>query len=122
MIPVLNKFLRINGREVTVARRGFSSAKPQVRDRLEHVGIIFLVGYHAALQENELEALIVSLERVELEHRGFAYEGAAMALALRDAVTLGSNRLTEFMEGAAKRHIYMLHVGAGWACARLPWL
>jgi hypothetical protein len=26
------------------------------------------------------------------------------------------------MAGAGKQHIYMLHVGAGWACARLPWL
>jgi hypothetical protein len=33
-----------------------------------------------------------------------------------------SSRLTEFMEGEGKRHIYMLHVGAGWTCARLPWL
>jgi hypothetical protein len=122
MLPLLNKFLSINGREVTFARRGFSSAKPHVRDRLEHVGTKFLVGYHAALQENKLEALSEKLERVELEYRGFAYEGAAMALALRDAMVPGSNLLTEFMEGAGKRHIYMLHVGTGWACARLPWL
>jgi enediyne biosynthesis protein E3 len=122
MFPLLNKFLSINGREVTFTRRGFSSAKPEVRDRLEHVGTIFLVGYHAALQENKLEALSEKLERVELEYRGFSYEGAAMALVLRDAMIPGSNLLTEFMEGAGKRHIYMLHVGAGWACARLPWL
>jgi len=122
MLPVLSKLLRINGREVTFARRGFPNARPDIRERLEHVGTIFLVGYHAALQEDKLEALSEKLERVQLEHRGFAYEGAAMALALRDAVTLGSNRLTEFMEGAGKRHIYMLHIGAGWACARLPWL
>jgi hypothetical protein len=84
--------------------------------------MIFLVGYHAALQENKLEALSGKLQRVKLEYRGFAYEGAAMALTLRDAITLGPSRLTELMEGAGKRHIYMLHVGAGWACARLPWL
>jgi hypothetical protein len=122
MLPVLNKFLSINGREVTFARRGFSSVRPEVRDRLEHVGTKFLVGYHAALQENKLEALREKLERVEPEYRGFAYEGAAMALALRDAMVFGSNLLAEFMKGPGKRHIYMLHVGAGWACARLPWL
>lgn len=122
MLPVLNKLFSIDGREVTFARRGFSSAKPEVRERLEYVGTIFLAGYHAALKENKLEALSERLEQVQLKHRGFAYEGAAMALALRDAITSGSNRLTEFMEGAGKPHIYMLHVGAGWACARLPWL
>lgn len=122
MLPVLNKFLSIDSSEVTFARRGFVSTKPEIRDRLEHVGTIFLVGYHAALQENELQALSDRLERIQLEHRGFAYEGAAMALALRDAMVPGSSRLLEFMAGAGKRHIYMLHVGAGWACARLPWL
>lgn len=122
MIPILNKLLSINGSEVTFARRGFSSAKPEVQARLEHVGTIFLVGYHAALQERELEALSGRLEQVVPEFRGFAYEGAAMALALLDAIAPGSNRLAEFMAGPGKTHIYMLHVGAGWACARLPWL
>ena len=122
MLPILNKLLSINGREVTFARRGFSVAKPEVRDRLEHVGTIFLVGYHAALQENRLQGLTEKLERVELEYRGFAYEGAAMALGLRDAIVPGSNFLAEFLQGTGKRHIYMLHVGAGWAYARVPWL
>lgn len=122
MLPILNKLLSIDGQEVTFARRGFSSAKPEIRDRLEHVGTIFLVGYHTALQENKLEELTEKLERVELEYRGFAYEGAAMALALRDAIVPRSARLTEFMAGAGKQHIYMLYVGAGWAYARLPWL
>ncbi len=122
MLQVLNKFLSIDWREVTFARRGFSSPRTEIRERLEHVGTIFLVGYHAALQKNELEALSERLEQVELEYRGFAYEGAAMALALRDAIVPASSRLTEFMAGAGKQHIYMLHVGAGWACARLPWL
>jgi hypothetical protein len=122
MFPILNKLLTIDGSEVTFARRGFSSLNPVVRDRLEHVGAVFLVGYHAALRENNPEALTEKLERVELEYRGFAYEGAAMAMALHDAMVPGSNLLANFMEGPGKRHIYMLHVGAGWACARLPWL
>jgi len=122
MLPILNKLLSIDGREVTFARRGFSSAKSEVRERLEYVGIVFLIGYHAALQENHPDGLTEKLKRVELEYRGFAYEGAAMALALRDAIVPGSARLAEFMAGAGKQHIYMLHVGAGWAYARLPWL
>lgn len=122
MLQVLNKLLSIDSREVTFARRGFSSAKAEVRERLEYVGTIFLVGYHAALQEREMEALSGRLEQVDLEFRGFAYEGAAMALTLCDAMPPRSNRLQEFMAGAGKQHIYMLHVGAGWACARLPWV
>jgi len=122
MLPALNKLLSIDAREVAFARRGFPSSRPEVQDRLEHVGTIFLLGYHAALQENEPEALTGTLEQVASEYRGFAYEGAAMGLALRDGMLPGSMRLTEFIAGPGKRHIYMLHVGAGWACARLPWL
>ena len=122
MLPLLNKLLSISPSEVTFARRGFSGAKPETRDRLEHVGIIFLLGYHAALQENESEALSNRLEQIAAEYRGFAFEGAAMGLALRDAMVPGSSRLPEFIAGAGKRHIYMLHVGAGWAYARVPWL
>jgi hypothetical protein len=122
MLPALNKLLSIDGSEVTFARRGFRSTRPEVRDRLEHVGTVFLLGYHAALQENEPQALTARLDQVASEYRGFAYEGAAMELALRDGMLPGSSRLTEFIAGPGKRHIYMLHVGAGWACARLPWL
>ena len=122
MLPLLNKLLSIDPREVTFARRGFSGAKTEIRDRLEYVGTIFLLGYHAALQENEQQALSNRLEQVAAEYRGFAFEGAAMGLALRDAMAPGSSRLPEFIAGAGKRHIYMLHVGAGWAYARVPWL
>jgi enediyne biosynthesis protein E3 len=122
MLPLLNKLLSIDPREVTFARRGFSGAKTEIRDRLEHVGTIFLLGYHAALQENEQQALSNRLEQVASEYRGFAFEGAAMGLALRDAMVPGSSRLPEFIAGAGKRHIYMLHVGAGWAYARVSWL
>jgi hypothetical protein len=122
MLPVLNKLLSIDSSEVTFARRGFSSAKPEIRDRLEHVGTVFLLGYHAALQENEPEALNYRLAQIASEYRGFAFEGTAMALGIRDSIVPGSTRLPGFIAGAGKRHIYMLHVGAGWAYARVPWL
>jgi len=43
-------------------------------------------------------------------------------LALIDLVTTGRPRLfTTFVEGPARDHIYMAHVGSGWAMARCPW-
>jgi hypothetical protein len=45
-----------------------------------------------------------------------------MALALLDGLGLRRNAFLEFVAGAGKRHIFMLHVGAGWAYARVPWL
>lgn len=122
MLPIVAKLLRIDPQEVQVSRRGFFCARPSVRIRLEHIGKVFLQGYHAALASRSATSLRRQLEQAEYEYRGFAYEGAAMALTVRDAFTPGSPRLLQFMNHAGKDHIYMLHVGAGWACARVPWL
>src|SRR5213076_3230405 len=54
------------------------------------------------------------------EFRGFAFEGAAMALAILDLlVPWGPRRLHRFAAGTGARYAYMVHVGAGWALARL---
>jgi hypothetical protein len=89
---------------------------------LENVGRIFLHGYHAALEHRDQTTLAKHLDQIDLEHRGFAYEGAAMALTLLDQMSLRRNSLLRFMESVGKQHIFMLHVGVGWAYARLPWL
>src|ERR1051326_7076291 len=117
------RFLKINPREVEFARRGFICSDPQIQARLENIGRCFLHGYHAALKDHKDQDVLSNLlDQVALEQRGFAYEGAAMALALLDGLAPRKQRFQRFLNGAGKRHIYMLHVGAGWACARLPWL
>src|SRR5262249_43750809 len=62
---------------------------------------------------------------VESGERGFAFEGAAMASALLDLLALGRGRRLEgLLRGPGAAHVYMVHVGAGWALARLrrrPW-
>ena len=79
-------------------------------------------GYHAALEHGTAKALAAALEGVCGELRGFAYEGAAMGLALRDSLTPWPvNRLGEFLAGAGDAHTYMVHVGVGWVWARLAW-
>ena len=118
----LHHLFKIDVREAEFARRGFHCPRPDVRERLEHVGQTFLRGYHAALQEDNEQNLASRLSAVETEFQGFAYEGAAMALALLDGFSPWRKRFHHFLGGAGKPHIYMLHVGAGWAYARLPWL
>lgn len=122
MFSPLQKLLKIDTREVELSRRGFTCINPGIQNRLENIGRIFLQGYHTALQYRDQSALAECLSRIEPEHRGFAYEGAAMALALQDQIFLRRNSLHRFMESVGKQHIFMLHVGAGWAYARLPWL
>lgn len=122
MFGLTQRWLKIPSREVECARRGFACSDPRIQDRLENIGRCFLQGYHAALEDRDHYALAKQLDQVALEQRGFAYEGAAMALVLLDGLFPRKQRFQEFLSGAGKHHIYMLHVGAGWAYARLPWL
>lgn len=122
MLSPLQKLLEIDIREVGFARRGFTCTNPEIQRHLENVGHVFLQGYHTALQYRDQSALVDRLNQIKPEHCGFAYEGAAMALAIQDQTFLRHNSLPRFMEGIGRQHIFMLHVGAGWAYARLPWL
>ncbi len=111
----------ISEEEVTFARRGFRGGDGEVRAHIEKIGLSFLRGYHAVLEEPFSERLIRRLEETEADYRGFTYEGAAMALTLFDVlVPWRRRRLDAFLAGAGEPHIYMGNVGAGWAIARLP--
>lgn len=117
---------RISPTEATFARRGFRVADVQACKRLERIGVTFLSGYHAALEEDNVDTLGYRLNCVESELCGFAFEGAAMALALLDGLTPWRSgqpmaRLPTFLRGPGASHAYMIHVGVGWALARLPW-
>lgn len=109
--------------ETTFARRGFHDGKAQAREHLEGIGSTFVYGYHAALDSGDAEFLVQQLNRIEPELRGFGFEGASMGLTLLDHLTFRKGRrLRIFMDGAASAHPYMVHIGIGWAMARLPWV
>lgn len=114
------RFLGLSPAEASFARRGFLVGEEKARHRLEQIGVTFLSGYHAALEATELVPLARRLAAVETDLRGFAFEGAAMGLALLDCFTpWRKDRWRTFTEGLAESHIYMMHVGLGWALARL---
>jgi len=54
---------------------------------LEQVGRTLFHGDHAALCEGDRENLSSRLQEVEVQSRGFAFEGAAMGLFLLDHLT-----------------------------------
>jgi enediyne biosynthesis protein E3 len=127
MVTALRSFVfGISPEEATFARRGFRVGENQTRKRLEQIGKTFLVGYHAALRQNDADALAHELQWIDPELNGFAFEGAAMALTLLDhlmpwRMATAGPRLQTFLTGPGEAHRYMIHVGAGWALARLPW-
>jgi hypothetical protein len=115
------RLLGLSVEETNYARRGFRGATATERTRLERVGVAFLRGYHAALESGDFETLVLELNTVELEWRGFAFEGAAMGLALLDFLTPWQPcRICRFLRDVGDSHAYMIHVGVGWVWARMP--
>jgi hypothetical protein len=107
--------------ETSLAVRGFHVKDPAARERLETVGRTFLAGYALAAEAAAPTDAEAGLEAIPAAVRGFAYEGAAMALAVRDGLPIGGRRHVEqFLGGRADRHVYMAYVGVGWAMARVP--
>lgn len=110
-----------DGREVTFARRGFRASDTARQANLEGIGSRFLEGFGYGMGGRTLRDIEASLETVERPVRGFAYEGCAMALAIRDGFRLaGRHWIRDFVAGPGEPHIYMAYIGVGWGMARLP--
>ena len=76
---------RVFGRpakSVNFQPRGCRGASPFMQNRLEGVGHAFLAGYHVAVECSSSAELDATLAAGDLDLRGFAFEGAAMGLAL----------------------------------------
>ncbi|MEU7146005.1 DUF1702 family protein [Nocardia sp. NPDC046473] len=124
MIPWLRRLRRValtpDTRDVLLEVRGFPIGSPYAQACLETAGRAFLEGFGVAAECSTSATAAVALSDVEGNRRGFAFEGAAMALAIRDALPIGHrHHVTDFI-AVADEHIYMLYVGVGWALARLP--
>ncbi|MEQ4304176.1 DUF1702 family protein [Plantactinospora sp. B6F1] len=101
--------------------RGFHEKDAASKELLEKIGSTFLTGFAHAAQARTADEAESELERIPVRFRGFAYEGAAMGFAIRDALPLSrGGNIPRFLAGAGGAHVYMAYVGIGWAMARLP--
>lgn len=117
---LLNRFLAIPPEATRFSARGFHPGDPSTQEQLEASAATFVHGYHLALASTSNAALASQLELIDLDLRGFAYEGAAMALALLDFCFPWQQRFLAFTQEEGNRHIYMLYVGWGWTMGRVP--
>src|SRR5258708_21052187 len=107
--------------EVTFERRGFYAANATRQENLENVGLKFLRGFEYGMGSWSLPEIESSLETIEPAFRGFSYEGCAMALAVRDAISpVSGHWVRDLLASRGAAHIYMAYIGVGWAMARLP--
>jgi hypothetical protein len=110
------------------ATLGFALDAAPAREQLEHGALQLLMGFEFGVEQKGHEALVTRLETLQREYRGFAYEGAVMALTIRDTMSPApGNRLTEsflagpgYEDGPGSKHIFMAYLGIGFALGRLP--
>jgi enediyne biosynthesis protein E2 len=105
------------------AVRGFRLDSPG-RAKMEESARQFGLGFELAIEQKGNDAIAERLELLEWEYRGFAYEGATMALTLRDVMSPapGNKNVDSFAGhgGPADHQVFMVYIGIGFALARLP--
>ncbi|MET9428709.1 DUF1702 family protein [Streptomyces sp. NPDC003036] len=117
---VVIPLLRQDTAQVDFGVRRFRLRPGPARDILQAAGQAFLTGFHAALDARTLAGLAADVERLPPERRGFAYEGAGMACSVLDLlIGARGRRFAALVSGPAARYPHLVHVGAGWAYARL---
>jgi hypothetical protein len=104
--------------DVTFVRRGFPVEPSAVTEALESIPQSVICGFEWAVDSRDQWEIERRLALVEPVMRGFAYEGATMALTIRDV--MHGARTREFLLGPGQRHIFLTYIGIGFAMARLP--
>jgi enediyne biosynthesis protein E3 len=113
VVPLFRRPLALPASLVDFEVRGFSTEPVAVRRSLEAAARAFLDGYHAELAGRANEP--PDLSSVPPDRRGFAAEGAAMAAS----VLLSTRRSRVLHEAYDDRYAYLMHIGHGWAMAKL---
>jgi len=107
--------------EVSFAGRGFGPGEPAATRRLETIPQAVVVGFEAGIEARNLPEIESRLELVAEELRGFAYEGATMALTITDQLRPRRRRRARgLLLGPAERYQFLTYIGIGFAMARLP--
>ena len=105
-------------KDVSFAGRGFKVKPTDATRAMEAVPQAVVVGFEWGIDGGNLADLTRRLDMVDPELCGFAYEGATMALTIKD--TTGGHRTRDLLNGPAQPHLLLCYIGIGFAMARLP--
>jgi hypothetical protein len=95
------------------------SDKKNIGLQIEKIKIVFQTAKDICAEQEDFNNVLKHLENVAPEFLSIAYEGASMALALKDFSK--GNELKQwsaFMKGPGVNHSAQIHAGLGWAIAQ----
>jgi hypothetical protein len=101
--------------------RGFAGANPSSQSALEIIGQTFIGGYNTAILSHDVRDVLQYVSCIPSTERGFAVEGAAMGAVIADALHIRGALFAAILEAFKRDFTYLIHVGAGWSFAYLPW-
>ncbi|MFT4975120.1 MAG: hypothetical protein ACI8S6_001007 [Myxococcota bacterium] len=105
--------------ELEPGRHTEAPEDPKTYRRLERVSKVALLAYNQAIGDCAPKDLQLTLDFIEPELRGFAYEGAGLGLMILDICTpWGGSRTFQFLEETGARP-ELVYIGAGQALAAL---
>jgi len=108
-------------RSTTFGARDFPGRTSPAAARLQRIPQTVVCGFEWSLEEPDLDSLAARLSIVDVELRGFAVEGAAMGLAITDALSPRSRRrLPALLAGPAQPYLLLSLIGVGFAMNHLP--
>jgi len=119
------RLLHVSPDELGIDKRGFHPGTRESREQRERISAAVLFGYQAGVEHcSDHDRLARRLSECSSEDAGFAFEGAATALALLDGLDPFSrrDRVRSFLAGPAESFSPLVSVGVGMAVGRLPWL
>ena len=85
--------------------------------RMENIKSIFQDAKNISEKENDIKELNNYLENTNSEFRAVAYEGASMALALKDFSDAITMKRWNALLGISQNYTGNIHIGFGWAIA-----
>ena len=91
------------------------NAHSTIESRMENIKAIFQDGKNFASQSDSINTLTQCLEKINPEFRSVAYEGASMALALKDLTNNNALKRWKELLGVSQNHAGQIHIGLGWA-------
>lgn len=107
------------GRVTPAARFGLAATASATS--LGQIPQAVVLGFEAAMCAFDVTELHQRLAFVDVEYRGFAYEGAAMAVTICDRWRHPERRwAASLLTGPGERHLLLNYIGIGFAMARLP--
>jgi hypothetical protein len=109
---------RIDEDKITFEYRGVPVSDPETCERLENGARYFSRGFTAAMKDSHADRIAATLDRMDPDFRGFAFEGAGMAVSSLDGILRSRRRFPALLDGSGDRWSTLIYIGLGWTYAR----